>query len=175
MGTKRDTKQRQNFRQDNSQIWDKIITMRKWIFEKGYGVGSKMVGRLLDPTSLLPTRVSLQFHRCILQLIDGEFFRVLFLLGYLHSVSIFTPCLFPTSFMNLSSVSGVPYLRISFAFSTLWLVPGHSRGAICSVPYTSPFSLTPFYYTGSGWGNIWQEILLNAYLSYKTNRAYVSS
>ena len=54
-------------------------------------------------------------------------------------------------------------------------VPGHSRGAICSVPYTSALSLTPFYYTGSGWGNIWQEILLNAYLSYKTNRAYVSS
>ncbi|KAI1788493.1 hypothetical protein LXA43DRAFT_974821 [Ganoderma leucocontextum] len=26
---------------------------------------------------------------------------------------------------------------------------------------------------GSGWGNIWQEILLNAYLSHKSNRAFV--
>ncbi|KAM5542589.1 hypothetical protein V8D89_003550 [Ganoderma adspersum] len=35
------------------------------------------------------------------------------------------------------------------------------------------FFFVPGHSRGSGWGNIWQEILLNAYLSYKSNRAFV--
>lgn len=52
-------------------------------------------------------------------------------------------------------------------------IPGHNRGTICSLPHVNAASLTLFYYIGSGWGNIWQEILLNAYLAHKSNRAYV--
>ncbi len=56
-------------------------------------------------------------------------------------------------------------------------VSGHTWGMIQLVLYilsTTLLILIFVCYTGLGWGNVMQEVLLNAYLSYKSNRAYVS-
>ncbi|KAI0695426.1 hypothetical protein C8T65DRAFT_584301 [Cerioporus squamosus] len=46
-----------------------------------------------------------------------------------------------------------------------WHAPSHEA--------EPKFFFVPGHSRGSGWGNIMQEILLNAYLAYKTNRAFV--
>ncbi|GJE92524.1 hypothetical protein PsYK624_086780 [Phanerochaete sordida] len=56
LGTKADTQRRSKLRMDTSWLWDKIEMCRSWIFERGYGVGSKMVDNVLGALSLLPTR-----------------------------------------------------------------------------------------------------------------------
>lgn len=58
MGSKRDATRRQNKREDTSVVQTTIEKAREWIFERGYRIKSKMVDRLLEPLSLLPTRVS---------------------------------------------------------------------------------------------------------------------
>jgi hypothetical protein len=60
MGTKLDTRRRENERIDNDDRRAKIEMTRGWIFEKGYGVLSKAVQRVLAPMSLVPTRVCIQ-------------------------------------------------------------------------------------------------------------------
>jgi hypothetical protein len=57
MGTKLDTRRRENERVDNDDRKEKVEMTRGWIFEKGYGVLSKAVQRILAVTSLVPTRV----------------------------------------------------------------------------------------------------------------------
>lgn len=54
-------------------------------------------------------------------------------------------------------------------------VSGHTWGAIYiySLLYATILIFISIYCTGLGWGNVMQEILLNAYLSYKSERAYV--
>ncbi|GLB45992.1 hypothetical protein LshimejAT787_5000020 [Lyophyllum shimeji] len=56
MGTKFDARQRENIREDtpNRRSW--VERARQWIFEKGLGVMSAAVERLLKPRSWVPTR-----------------------------------------------------------------------------------------------------------------------
>jgi hypothetical protein len=57
MGSKQDMARRQHFRVDTSSVRHMISSTRSWIFERGYSTDSKMVGRVLDAMSLLPTQV----------------------------------------------------------------------------------------------------------------------
>lgn len=59
MGTKLDTKRRENIREDNIRRQEKIELTRGWIFERGVGVNSTWVEGVLKPKSWVPTRVSL--------------------------------------------------------------------------------------------------------------------
>lgn len=58
MGTKLDAKRRQNMREDTHPIRSTIKRARELIFEGGYNIASAGIKRILDPKSLLPTRVS---------------------------------------------------------------------------------------------------------------------
>ena len=58
MGTVNDMKNREKKqRLYNDRIADRVQTARQWIFERGYSVGGKAVGRLLEHGSLVPTVV----------------------------------------------------------------------------------------------------------------------
>jgi hypothetical protein len=57
MGTKLDARRRENERVDDDDRKEKVEKTRGWIFEKGYGVLSKAVQRILAPMSLMPTQV----------------------------------------------------------------------------------------------------------------------
>jgi hypothetical protein len=57
MGTKLDARRRENERVDDDDRKKKVEMTRSWIFERGYGVLSKAVQRILSPMSLVPTRV----------------------------------------------------------------------------------------------------------------------
>lgn len=62
IGLKRDMKNRViHARVDNVLIHQSIELTRKWIFEKGFGVRSVHIQRKLDPTSIMPIRVSPSF------------------------------------------------------------------------------------------------------------------
>jgi hypothetical protein len=60
MGTKLDTRRHENKRINNDDRRAKIEMTWGWIFEKGYGVLSKAVQRVLVPMSLVLTRVCIQ-------------------------------------------------------------------------------------------------------------------
>lgn len=64
MGSKSDMKKRAKARTDDKHTQGLIARARAWIFERGYNLRSKMSERLLHPLSLLPTRVSVNNHRC---------------------------------------------------------------------------------------------------------------
>ena len=52
MGTKLDMARRKELRKDSPTIWNKISMTRQWIFERGYGVGSVIVARILGTSQL---------------------------------------------------------------------------------------------------------------------------
>ncbi|OCH83665.1 hypothetical protein OBBRIDRAFT_765060 [Obba rivulosa] len=55
MGNKSDMKQRKDHpREDTARVRDKIAIARKWVFECGYALSSKRLGRVLDYASLIP-------------------------------------------------------------------------------------------------------------------------
>ncbi|KAH9950133.1 hypothetical protein B0H21DRAFT_881501, partial [Amylocystis lapponica] len=56
MGTTADSQRRNKSRVDHKPLQSMIARTRGWIFEKGYGTASKMIARVLDWGSLLPTR-----------------------------------------------------------------------------------------------------------------------
>lgn len=58
MGTKRDAKRRRKVREDTQVIHSVIEKARQWIFGRGYRIKSRKLNCLLEPLSLLPTRVS---------------------------------------------------------------------------------------------------------------------
>jgi len=99
----RDRQRREHARIDTPSRQQKVDMTREWIFEKGYGVKSAAVERVLGPESLVPTRVTNNiFHRTSLNLANLDFLRTYFLLDFSHSVSIFFHCSFRIYFMNLS-------------------------------------------------------------------------
>jgi hypothetical protein len=59
MGTVLDMKRREKLkRSDNAQRRGLVEQVRTWIFDKGFGVGSKAVEEELKPQSWVPVRVS---------------------------------------------------------------------------------------------------------------------
>ncbi|KAF7794376.1 hypothetical protein EIP86_005510, partial [Pleurotus ostreatoroseus] len=56
LGTKNDGKRRENIRQDDQEVQDKVNAARKNIFLRGFSLVSQRVESLLKSTSLLPTR-----------------------------------------------------------------------------------------------------------------------
>lgn len=59
MGSKRDAINCRQKRVDDEKTQGLISMAREWVFEKGYRIGSAMIGRLLNGLSLVPTRVSI--------------------------------------------------------------------------------------------------------------------
>jgi hypothetical protein len=57
MGSVADSRQRGLIRKDDHLIRNTLVRARSWIFEKGYSLTSKMLGRVLDAKSLLPIQV----------------------------------------------------------------------------------------------------------------------
>lgn len=82
MGSKLDSIRRGRKRQDTTAVQGNITLARKWVFEKGYHVRSKMVDALLEPLSLLPTRVS--SHLSCMAKANRDVVRVRFLQGWLR-------------------------------------------------------------------------------------------
>ncbi|KAF7790957.1 hypothetical protein EIP86_001916 [Pleurotus ostreatoroseus] len=65
LGTKNDGKRRENIRQDNQEVQEKVNAARKNIFLRGFSLISQRVESLLKSTSLLPTRVSVQIFSAL--------------------------------------------------------------------------------------------------------------
>jgi hypothetical protein len=59
LGTKFDSQRRDEIREDDLNRKGDIEMTRSWIFEKGRGILSAAVERVLSPMSLVPTRVRL--------------------------------------------------------------------------------------------------------------------
>ena len=61
MGSVADSRQRRLIREDDHLIRSTLQRARSWIFEKGYSLTSKMLGRVLDAKSLLPIQVRIHY------------------------------------------------------------------------------------------------------------------
>jgi Plavaka transposase len=57
IGTTIDEQRRRHERVDSEHRQGDVEMTRSWIFEKGYGIISKHIENILQPTSLVPTRV----------------------------------------------------------------------------------------------------------------------
>ncbi|KAN0118275.1 hypothetical protein V8E52_005251 [Russula decolorans] len=84
MGTKLDARHRENERVDNDSRRQKIKMTRGWIFERGYGVASNAVERILAPTSMVPTRNA--FSQRLSKF--GFNFHLMFVVNLLHKFEL---------------------------------------------------------------------------------------
>jgi hypothetical protein len=90
LGTKLDSRRRDQIREDDMSRQENVEMTRGWIFEKGYRVLSAAVGRILSAMSLVPTRVCIFY---VSGVCSDCFCRMPSRIGCLNSVSIFIRCL----------------------------------------------------------------------------------
>ena len=94
LGMKADANDRQKLaRIDSRHIHNKINLARKLLFVDGKSIKSVFVDRMLQPTSLVPTRVGSRDFRAPFA---DHSFRMHFLSGCLNTGSISIKCLCPT-------------------------------------------------------------------------------
>lgn len=97
LGTKFDSQWHDQIWEDNSNRKGNIEMTRSWIFEKGRGILSAAVERVLSPMSLVPTRVRL-YSSFFIKV--SSFRRMPSLPPSPNSASISTRCLLWISFTN---------------------------------------------------------------------------
>lgn len=120
LGTKADMNARKHERVDNHPRRSEVDRTRSWIYERGYGINSVRIDRVLGSKSYVPTRVSILFSTMLLYNVYG--IHVMLLqprthfphdLPYLVSTS--SKCLCRIFYMSLNSGCGRRYSHTSSA------------------------------------------------------------
>ncbi|KAJ7695909.1 hypothetical protein B0H17DRAFT_929882, partial [Mycena rosella] len=115
LGTKNDMNARIKLeRTDNPTYQRHVDDARNWVYQEGNGVKSAGVERMLEPESLVPTKVRLDLKLCARR--STSHCRTLSLNAFQNSASIFTKCLFPTFCMRSSWASSSPSSPISYVY-----------------------------------------------------------